>query len=472
MTRLLPLALLACTRIDPGPVPVQVAQQPVSLLVQPVAGAPNVYFAAMIAAGSAYDPLGQEGLAYLTASALVQAGAGSRSADQIRESLHPTGSAFEVLVDREWISLRLECHRDHAQQCAELFTDVLTAPRFAEDDVLRLRDEQLSDLQEELLSDEERLGLEAMEMTLYEGHPYGHPAQGRAGVLPLLGVEDLATFYRDHFVRRSVFVGVAGDLPEGLAGYVAQQLERVPGALPRALVLRDPVPSAHRTLLAIDTGSPSTGFYLAHPVQLDRNHPDFPALMVATTALGAHRESFGRLFRKLRAEHGLNYGDYAYIEPYVERQDSQLPDQGVLRRQNRFVVWLRPTSVDQGSFALKLAIEELERWVKEGLEPQEFDAIVSHLQQGRPLLASDPGRRLAYALDAAATGTPNLLELPLQGLTREQVNEAIVRHIDPARLQIVAVSGEARALVESVTGEELALSSDHAWIVEADGLFR
>jgi zinc protease len=494
MTRLMPLILLGCTRIDPGPVPVQVAQQPVSLLVQQVDGAPNIYLAAMIAAGSAYDPLGREGIAYLTASGLVQAGAGSRSADEIRESLQPTGSAFEVLVEREWISLRLECHRDHARQCAELFADALVAPHFAEDDVLRLRDEQHSDLQEELPSDEEWLGLEAMEMALYEGHPYGHPVLGRAGVVPLLEAEDLRAFWRQHYVRRSIFVGVAGDLPEDLAGYLAQRLEQVPGAMPRELVLRDPPPPAHRTLLAIDTGSPSTGFYLAHPLALDRSHPDFPAMMVATTALGAHRESFGRLFRSLRAERGLNYGDYAYIEPYVERAGSQLPDQGVLRRQNRFVVWLRPTSVDNGPFALKLAVEEVERWVKEGLQPDEFSAILSHLQQGRPLLASDPGRRLTYALDAAATGTPNLLELPLEGLTREQVNEAIARHVDPTRLQIVAVSGEARALVEAVMGEAptpqrkedgsasdqdaqtaskaLGLKPEHVWIVEADGLFR
>ena len=70
MIRLAPLALLvACApKIPVGPVPIEEAAKPVRLLEQADPSSPNVYFQAMIHAGSAADPIGQEGLAALTAT--------------------------------------------------------------------------------------------------------------------------------------------------------------------------------------------------------------------------------------------------------------------------------------------------------------------------------------------------------------------------------------------------------------------
>ena len=122
--------LLACApKIDVGPVPVDVAAAPVRMLEQPDATSPDVYLAAIVSAGSAWDPAGQEGLADLTARAMVEAGAGSRSGQAVRDTLYPTGHAIDVVVEREFTSFRLTCHHDQAKLCADVFADVLTAPR-------------------------------------------------------------------------------------------------------------------------------------------------------------------------------------------------------------------------------------------------------------------------------------------------------------------------------------------------------
>lgn len=457
--RLVALVLLAgcAPRRDPGAIPAEVVQEPVRLVTQPDAESPNIYLQAIIGAGSAQDPTGQEGLAHLTAQALVEAGAGARSADELREALYPTGNGLQLIVDKEWVSLRLRCHVDHTDLCIELFTDVLTAPRFDEADVIRLREEAAFAVSEGILGDEEALGEAVFHSVLYEGHPYAHPIAGRAGVLPTLDAADTKGFHDAFYVRSNMVVGVAGNVSTEATATLRERLEAVPGVAPPDMARMAPPSKEGRSLTVVSTGTPVTGFHAGHLVELDRNHPDWPALHLAMTTVGAHRQSFGRLFRTIRSDRGLNYGDYAYVEPYVQQGWSPAPENGVLRPTNHFYLWLRPTSTENGAFALKLALHELDALLETGLTQEEFDRTLSYLHGAVPLLARDPGRRLAFALDAEIMGVPNMLEaLPasLDQLTLEQVNDALKRHLRPDDLTIVAVSGEADELARVLVAAE------------------
>ncbi|MBW1881078.1 MAG: insulinase family protein, partial [Deltaproteobacteria bacterium] len=403
--------LAACVpHVEAGPSVVAKAQAPVRLVTLPDPGSPNVYLQAIAAAGSARDPVGQEGLAWLTARSMVEAGAGTRSGQTLKEALYPTGNEIEQVIDREWVSFRLTCHRDHASLCLELFTEVLLDPRFDDADVVRLRDEALYQVTQGLLADEEALGGEVLDTWMFEGHPYGHPVMGRAGVLPLLDAEAARSFHARHYVREAVIGGIAGAFDPALVAAFQDRLDALPGVRAPELVLQSPAPIEGRTLLAVDTTTEVTGFHLGHPLSVDRNHPDWPALYLGVAAFGVHRQVHGRLFRSLRGDRGLNYGTYAYMEPFVQRGWTTLPEQGVLRRQPHFSLWIRPNSIENGPFALKLALDELERLVTDGLEEGEYERNRSYLHGHLASEAHDPGRRLAYALDAAATETPNLLE--------------------------------------------------------------
>lgn len=505
MRALLLLPLAGCFPFAPrhptGPIAAERAKESVHIVARADPTSPNVYLQAIVAAGSAHDPVGAEGLAHLTARALADAGAGARSSREVREALYPTGNAFEVGVERDWVTLRLRCHVDHATLCIELFADALLAPRFDLGDVRRLRDEAVYTVTDGLLADDEALGMEAFEALIYEGHPYGHPPAGRAGTLELLEPDDLQAFHAGHYVREAITVGVAGGYDDAHTALLAERLLAAPPTPAPELALQRPIPVAGRSLMAVRSASDSTGFHIGHPLPLSRSHPDWVALQVAMTAFGAHRQSFGRLYQRIRGQRGMNYGDYAYIEHYDQRGWAPLPEQGVLRRQPYFYMWLRPTTVDNGPFAVKMAIDELELLVDEGLTQEEFDQVRSYLQSGVPLLAQDPGRRLAYALDAVATGTPDYLELVPAGvedLALEDVNAALKTHLRPADLRIVAVTGDPAALVRRLVGEEdtpivyedvevdggqaardaevaaktLELAEEDAWIVDGDGLFR
>lgn len=435
-----------------GPIPVEQASAPVQVVRLQDDSAPNVYLQAVVRVGSAWDPPGQEGLAALTARAMVDAGAGERSGQEVRDALVPTGNAFQVVVDRELTSIRLRCHRDHRDLCTELFTDVIARPTFRPADVTRLAEQAAHAVGTGLLANEEALGEEVFHGVLYEAHPYGHPVRGRTGSLPLLDASDVKGFHDTRVLRSTVLVGLAGPIDAERERRIVDALgDGLRSSLPPELPLPPPNHPVGRGLIAVDTETGVTGFHLGHPLGVGRDHEDWVPLTVGITAFGAHRQSFGRLFRALRGERGLNYGDYAYAEPFVQRGWAPLPEQGVLRRDTHFLVWIRPTSVENGPFALKLAVDELERLAAEGLEPEELRRTVAYLQRHTALEATDPGRRLAYALDAAVTGTPNVLDMlprALESITLGDVNAALAAHLRPDDLWIVAVSGDARGLTD------------------------
>lgn len=495
------VALMSCApRFAPGPKAVEEAAKPVEVVSGPVATGDIVYLEAVVAAGSARDPLGNEGLAALTAHSMIDGGAGERDPQQVRDALYPTGGRFSMVVDREWVSIRLKCHIDHATLCVELFADVLTAPQFEADEVTRASEQADYWLTKGVLADEEALGMEVFDNWLFEGHPYGHPVDGRSGVLPLLGPEQLRAFHRAHYVREAITVGVAGDYDDALVTDLVTRLQLLPATRSPELALQQPISVQGRSLLAVQTDTPVAGFHFGHPVKLTRSDDDFVAMYLAMTAFGAHRQSFGRLFQRLRGARGLNYGDYAYIEPFSQRGWSSLPEQGVVRRQPYFYVWLRPTSVENGPFALKMALMEVEELVANGLTEDEFTNTLAYLKGYGSMIAQNPGRRLSYQLESVASGTPDLLGIlsSLNGLTLEEVNAAIARHVEPANLRIVAVTGDPDSVIRGVTGGEptpivysdvepdeaqaarddevasydAAVSADNASVTSAEGLFR
>lgn len=495
-------ALFGCVpKIEKGPVPIDEAAKPVQILQMSDPNSPNIYIQAFIQTGSAMDPTGQEGLAHYTAKGMIGGGAASWSAEAFRNRLYTTGNEFKLVVDREYTSIRLRCHLDHADLCLETFLAALTQPTFENEAMARISEEALYHVTEGILSNEEALGDEVLNTVLYEGHPYGHPVAGRGGTLALLTPEYAKSFHATQYLRSTVRVGIGGGFNDTHLQTLQDGLQLLSTKMAPDRALQSPVRVTGRQLIVISTDTPVTGFHLGHNHVVTRGHEDWPALYLATLAFGAHRQSSGRLFESLRTQRGLNYGDYAYTEAFTQFGGSTFPEQGVTRRLPMFYLWLRPTSIANGPFALKLALSELEQWVEHGLEDEEFQTVKKYALGHLPLEAQNIGRRLSYALNGNISETPNLLEtLPakLEELTLEQVNAAVRRHITPDNLIIVSVSGEGSELVErlkagqttpiqymnvtpgpeqakkdaDIAVKELGIQFDQVEVREAKGLFR
>jgi zinc protease len=165
-------------------------------------------------------------------------------------------------------------------------------------------------------------------------------------------------------------------------------------------------------------------------------------MSVARSAFGEHRQFNGRLMMRLREARGLNYGDYAYTEHFQqEGGDPATAQTGRARRQQDFTIWLRPVRDENRLFALRAALYQLSRSLKE--EPftaAEVEQSKSFLDGYILLFDQTDARKLGHALDDAFYGMSGFLgswRASLRGVTAEQVNAAWRKWIDPAKLQIV-----------------------------------
>jgi zinc protease len=421
------------------------------------AATPVVELRVLFEGGSADDPPGKEGLSYVTAMTMLEGRAAEVSFAERERLLFPMAADIAAQVEREQTVFVARVHRDHLASFYPLFRDLLRAPRFDTPDFERVRARALSHLTQDLRgADDESLGKELLQAMLFEGHPYAHPELGTESGLLALARDDLARQWARVFCTRRLRVAIAGPVAEPFVETVRGELAAVQSEAcepQRAL----PPPSSISTRRAWIVDKPeaaSVAISLGMPIAVTRAHPDFAALTLAAAYLGQHRTFAGRLMQKMRGDRGLNYGDYAYAEHFVQDADTRFPLPNIARRQQYFSVWLRPVRPEHAHFALRMALRELEQFVEQGMSEADFERIQRFVGHYFALFAQTEQQRLGYALDDLfyARQGPHLDELRerFRSLTRADVAAAVKRHVVLSRVQIAMVAPSASTLAEAL----------------------
>ena len=362
--------------------------------------------------GSIDDPRGKNGLNALTALTMGRGGTEAMTYEAITEALYPWSASIRAQFDKEMTVIVGEVHRDHLDPFFDLVRDLVVAPRFDPADFERNRDFLTNTVVSTLRgSDDEELGKEALNALLYAGHPYAAPAAGTERGLAALTLDDVRAFHREHYTRGRALVGIAGGYPAGFEERVERDLlARLPagGAGPATL----PAPRALDgiELLLVDKDAIATAISIGFPIDVTRTDDDFYALMVANSYFGEHRTFNGLLMNKMRGMRGLNYGDYSYIEHFVQDGGSRLPIPNIPRRQQFFSIWIRPVPHHNAHFALRQALRELRVLVDDGLSAADFEATREFLVNYSKLYVQTSSRRLGYHMDSAAYGAAYFID--------------------------------------------------------------
>ena len=155
----------------------------------------------------------------------------------------------------------------------------------------------------------------------------------------------------------------------------------------------------------------------------------------------------------LRGKRGLNYGDYSYIEDFIQEGMSTFPVPNNPRRQQYFSIWIRPVPHDKAVFALRGALWELDRLIEEGMSQEDFEATRAYLLNYSKLWVQTLSRRLGYAMDGAFYGRDDLvteLARRLPKLTVDQVNAAVRRHLKSPGMKVAIVTRDADELRDTL----------------------
>jgi len=426
-----------------APPPFRWAGNPPKTVFLPSASNPLVAIRVLFRTGSVDDPKGKEGLASLTAEMIGKGGSRARSYAEVLDALYPLAANIRVYGDKESVVFEGMVHRDNAEKFAELLADQILNPRLAEDDFTRNRQDAIDYLTKTLRgNDDENLGKQAMASLLYTGHPYGYPSQGTVAGLQAITLDDVKLFYGLHYTRDRLVLGVGGGYPPGFADAFVRRfaaLGQRGTAQPRL-----PPPPKHDAdqILIVEKDARANAISIGRALSITRASNDFYPLTVARSYLGEHRTFNGVLMNHLRGARGLNYGDYAYIENFIQDGWSTFPLPNIPRRQQHFEIWLRPVPPQNALFALRAALYETDKLIREGIPEAGFQATRTFLMNYADLWIQDISRRLGYAMDAQITGKDLIKELHerLPKMKKADVDRVIRKYLAIDKLSIAIVT--------------------------------
>ncbi len=427
----------------------------------------------MFTNGSISDPTGKGGLTYTTAQLITQGGTGDLTFSDIQDEIYPMAANYYSSVDKEVSIFTFEFHKDWMDDFYPILIGLITNPSLSQADFDRVKVNQQSYVDQVIrASSDEEYSKKAFEDFLFRGTNYQHMIQGNSSSVTSLTLEDVKNHYTKFFTRNNLMIGIAGDYPESFLEKLKTDLGKLPNTkpeIPLAPVVK--MPDGIDVEIIAKEGAFGSAIFGGYPLSITRADDEFAALMVANSYLGEHRKSYGKLYQMIREQRSMNYGDYTYIEWYDNGGGNMLPPSGVPRHSNYFSLWIRPVqitkqlkmqyaeldSIDVGHahFALRMALREMDKMIKNGISPEDFEATRTFLQSYTKLYIQSPNQQLGYLMDSRMYGRFNYIEELgnlLSILTVDDVNEAIKKYfqIENMKITIVTDISEAEPLAKSL----------------------
>jgi zinc protease len=432
------------------------AAPPVATVLQPNSS-PLVTFRILFMTGSASDPKGKEGVAALTAAMLAQGGTRALPYERIVETVYPMGvnAPLRWQVDKEMTVFTITTHADNLEKHYALIREMLLEPGFRQEDFTRLREDALNFLKLTLRNgNDEELGKEALYNMIYANHAYGHHNMGAVGALERLTLADVQDFYRQNYTQANLVIGLAGGYPASFPQKVSADFAKLPAGKQERLKLEVPRLDNGMQIEIVQRDTRSTAISLGFPIPVTRGDKDFAALSVVASYFGQHRSSNSYLYQRLREIRGLNYGDYAYIEYFPRGMFQFEPDPNLARQQQIFQIWIRPVEPKNGMFALRAALYEYDRLVRDGMSREAFETTREFLGKYSNILTQTQSARLGYALDSRYYGIPDFNQYmrdQLAKLTLDDVNRAIRQYLRTDKMRVVVITKDAASLRDAIT---------------------
>lgn len=365
---------------------------------------PMVSIEVWIAAGGVEDPVGQEGLAALTVSALRK-GAGDRDAQTFADELDFLGARFSTDVDPDRARIALDLQARDLRTGLQLLADALLRPRFDADEVTRLRDQMAEGVVQAKENPRNVLGTYSR-AHLFDGHPYGRPVNGTETSLPGLDVEDVRDFHRQHYGADRTWITLAGDIDPTVA---RRWVEELFGSMPRARAPRTPVPDVPAPTPGVwlidKTDTPQTWFTIGQLGPSWEDLDDEAATTLVQTVLGGRFTSW--LNRALRIEAGLTYGAGYRMQ----------------RLGHGGSAWISTfTATETTREAIDLALAQLDRLHERGLSEDDLASAKAYVKGQRP-----------YDYETAADLATTFTRLAFYGIDRRHL-DALFERIDAVDL--------------------------------------
>lgn len=364
--------------------------------------------------------------------AVIDRGTGTRNRQQIADAFNQYRARVSFSGNPGNLAVSVQTTRENLVPVLTILQDVLRNPLFPADELELVREEQMTALSQQ--------GSEPDFLAFTQATQHISPFDKddpRYEALPQEQIQRLKAVTAQqirgiHSQLLSASVGeatVVGDFdPATLQPALEQLTENWTSTVPFVRIPRVHVANEQGSTEILNTpdkANAATVAMMTLPIRDD--HPDYPALAIGNFILGSGGLS-SRLGDRVRQQEGLSYAI-----------QSSLQASGVDQR-SAFLIFA--ISNPENSPKVLAAIrEELQRLLRDGITQAELDAAISGYLQEQQVARSNDAQ-LAGMLEAFAFLSRDLTfverqQRSISGLTVEQVNAALRKHLNPERLFVV-----------------------------------
>ncbi len=261
--------------------------------------------------GAALDPDGKAGLANFTAD-LLDEGAGDLDTTAFQSKLEDLSTALDFDAGQDTITARLRSLSANVAPSFDLLRLALTAPRFDDGPVERMRSEIVSGLGREQRQPT-AIASRLWWQTAFAGHPYARSMRGTPDAIAHVTPDDMRGLVHARFAKDVLIVGVVGDITPAALGPL---LDQTFGSLPdRAAPDGIAEVTAHRVndVIVSELKIPQSVVEFGQH-GIERDDPDWYGALLVLNILSAGGLT-SRVSLEVREERGLAYSISASLYP-------------------------------------------------------------------------------------------------------------------------------------------------------------
>ena len=363
-------------------------------------------------------------------SAMLMRGTTKHTRQQLQDELDKLRARMTIFGGANGITVNIETTRDNLQKVLELAAEVLREPAFPADEFESLRQQQLATIENQKTEPAGIAGL------AYARHMSPYP-KGDIRYVPTfdeqieelrsLTVDQLKKFHSDFYGASNGEVALVGDFDSEDAQKVLRNLLGSWKSPKAYAQVKNPYRKIEPLNQAFETPDKANAFFTAGlRINIRDNDPDYPALVLANYIIGQGMNS--RLFQRIRGQEGLSYGVGSSFNVTPEEDNGAFVATAISAPEN--------TPKVEAAFR-----DEMSKILREGFTDAEISAAkTSWLQAQQVSRAQDRelvGRVAGQAHYGRTMDWDANLAKKVQGLTSQQMREALQRHIDLAAMSFV-----------------------------------
>lgn len=362
---------------------------------------------------------------------MLMRGTAKHTRQQIQDELDRLKARANVFGGPTQATVTIETTRENLPAVMRLAAEMLREPSFPASEFDLLKQEELTAI-EQNKSEPTQIALNTFSRAL-SPYPKGDvryitTTDEDVANINATTLDQVKQFYQDFYGASNAQLTVIGDFDDKEIGKLAADLFanwKSPKAFTR-------VPSIYNDVAATNQSFPTpdkaNAFFVAgFNLKVRDDNPDYPALLLGNYMLGGGFLN-SRLAARIRQKEGLSYGVGSGINISAFDEFGRWTASAIYAPQN----------VDKLEVAFK---EEIARMLKDGFTAEEVEAAKSGYLQSRQVSRAQDnelasrlnnylfiGRTLQFDAD---------LDARLKALTPEQINAAMRKYFDPAKITIV-----------------------------------